>query len=302
MNTLKPIQKILSILLLLMLCIPSANSQAVKTYIDRNNILIGEPIRVDITVGLSSSVYNVDFGIPDSIAHFEFIQKEKRDTTENGVYTLKQSLVFTSFDSGQWLLPSFPITISNENKQQQSFLSDSVIIKVGYSPADSTNALRDIKPVMDVFVIDRTWLYYLAAAITALILFIIIYRYFKNRKKKTPPIFNTRLSAYDEAIQAFAALEKDMATDAKIYHGSISNIFKRYYSRKTNYNLMPDTTGDILMRLKTHAPSDVVSLVAEVMRLGDAVKFAKFNPSANENIQCIQGMKLVIEQLEKNKR
>ena len=184
MNTLKPIQKILSILLLLMLCIPSANSQAVKTYIDRNNILIGEPIRVDITVGLSSSVYNVDFGIPDSIAHFEFIQKEKRDTTENGVYTLKQSLVFTSFDSGQWLLPSFPITISNENKQQQSFLSDSVIIKVGYSPADSTNALRDIKPVMDVFVIDRTWLYYLAAAITALILFIIIYRYFKNRKKK----------------------------------------------------------------------------------------------------------------------
>ncbi len=188
------IYKTTSLFFVLLFALLNAKSQAVKTYINRNNILIGEHIKVDITVSLASPSYKVDFSIPDSIPHFDIINMEKRDTTENGIYTLKQSLLFTSFDSGQWRFPSFPVTVSSPEKGSKSFFSDSVLIKVGYSPADSTDALRDIKPVMDVFVIDRTWLYYLGAAILAIILTIILYKYFKNRKKKAPPLFNTKLT------------------------------------------------------------------------------------------------------------
>ncbi len=95
-------------------------------------------------------------------------------------------------------------------------------------------------------------------------------------------------------------LLKSGAQDAKQYHSSISDIFKRYYSRKNNQNLMADTTGDVLVRLKEKGrSSDLVSSTAEVLRFGDAVKFAKFGPSDAENQQAVNSMKQIIEFLEK---
>lgn len=279
--------------------IQSAKAQAVKTYIDRNKILIGEHIRFEIKVNLASSNYRVDFGIPDSIPHFDVIDQGKYDTTAEGVYTMRQTILFTSFDSGVWKFPSFPVTISAPGQASKSFYSDSVLIQVGYSPADSTNELRDIKPVMDVFVVDQTWIYYAIGALVLLILIYLLYRYFKTRKKKAPPVFNTKLTAYEEAIKALNQLQQS-GSESKAFYSSLSDIFKRYYSRKTNMNLMPDTTGDLLMRLKEHSRSaDIVSTAAEVLRFGDAVKFAKFQPSENENNQAVGYMKQVIDHLEK---
>ncbi len=278
----------------------AAHSQAVKTYIDRNRILIGEHIRFEIKVNLAAANYRVDFGIPDSIPHFDIINEEKYDTTDaDGVYTMRQTILFTSFDSGIWKFPSFPVTVSAPGQTSKTFYSDSVLIQVNYSPADSTNALRDIKPVMEVFVVDSNWLYYAAAALALLVIIFLIYRYFKNRKKKEPPVFNTKLSAFDEAIKALNELAQS-GKEPKVFYSSMSDIFKRYYSRKTNRNLMPDTTGDLLVRLQSqNIASNAVSSAAEVLRFGDAVKFAKYQPTENENIQAIALMKQVIELIEK---
>ncbi|RYY50646.1 MAG: hypothetical protein EOO06_03095 [Chitinophagaceae bacterium] len=273
--------------------------QAVKTYINRNKILIGEQIRFEIKVNLGASNYRVDFGIPDSIPHFDIIDQGKYDTTAEGVYTMRQTILFTSFDSGTWKFPSFPVTISAPGQGSKAFYSDSVIIQVGYSPSDSTDALRDIKPVMQVFVVDRTWIYYAVGALIALILAYLIYRYFKNRKKKAPPLFNTKLTAYEEAVKGLNQLAQSGA-EPKVFYSTLSDIFKRYYSRKVNGNLMPETTGDLLVKLKEHSrSSEIVSSAAEVLRFADAVKFAKFRPSEAENNQAIIVMKSVIDHLEK---
>lgn len=288
------------LLLAVMAGITASYGQAMKTYIDRNRILIGEHIRFEIRVNLASADYRVDFGIPDSIPHFDIIDQGKYDTTDaDGVYTMRQTILFTSFDSGTWKFPAFPVTISSPDKGAKKFLSDSVLIQVGYSPADSSSELRDIKPVMDVFVVDRTWIYYAIGAILALILIYLIYRYFKTRKKKAPPVFDTKLSAYEEAIKALNQLQQS-GSEPKPFYSNLSDIFKRYYSRKTNLNLMPDTTSELLIRLKEHSRStDIVSTAAEVLRFGDAVKFAKFQPSDSENSQAVNLIKQVIDHLEK---
>jgi hypothetical protein len=298
----KPRQPILLVLCFLAAFSISFNGygQALKTYINRNQILIGEPIRFEIKVNLAASNYRVDFNIPDSIPHFDIIESGKYDTTDAGVYTMRQTIVFTSFDSGLWKFPSFPVTISSPGIAGKTILSDSFLVKVNYSPMDSTEELRDIKPVMDVFVVDRTWIYYLVGGILALILAYLIYRYFKNRKKKAPPVFNTKLTPYEEAIKGLNDLLQSGATDAKEYHSRISDIFKRYYSRKNNQNLMADTTGDVLIRLQEKGrSSDLVSSTAEVLRFGDVVKFAKYRPSDTENQQSVNSMKQIIEFIEK---
>jgi hypothetical protein len=279
----------------------SVQSQAVKTEINTNNILIGEQIKYEIKINLANSLYQIDIAIPDSIPHFDIIDQNKYDTVDkNGVYTLRQNIVFTSFDSGVWQIPSFPISISFPNKATQKFASDSFLVKVSYSPADSTGQLRDIKPVMEVFVIDRQWMYITGAVLLAFF----IYRYFKNRKKKAPPLFNTSLSPYDEAMKALNQLHQQSSVSdtasLKLFYITLSDVFKKYYSRKMNKNLMSETTGDMLLLLQTHTASpELLSATAEALRRGDAVKFAKYIPPVTENTQSVSQVKNVIEQLEK---
>ncbi len=301
MNPKQLIYRSIGLVIITLFSITNSRGQAIKTYINRNQILIGEHIHYEIKLSLASSSYSVDFGIPDSIPHFDIIDQKKYDTVgENGIYSLRQTIDFTSFDSGIWKFPAFPITISFPNKAAQKAFSDSVYIRVSYSPADSTNELRDIKPVMKVFVVDRSWMYIAAGILLLIILLIIIYRYFKNRKKKAPLLFNSSLSAFDEAIKALNQLQQQTNADGKIFHTSLSSIFKKYYSRKINKNLLTSTTGDLLLLLKTQSKSsEVVSQAAEALRSGDAAKFAKYQPSAAENNQSLLQIKQTIEHLEK---
>ena len=281
-----------------------AHSQAVQTAINTNDILIGEQVRFEIKINLSNSSYRIDIEIPDSVPHFEIIDQNKYDTTDAaGVYTLRQSIVFTSFDSGVWKIPAFPVSISFPNKATQKFFSDSFLVRVGYSPADSTGQLRDIKPVMEVFVIDRQWMYIAAGILLALLLAYFIYRYFKTREKKAPPLFKESLSAYDEAMKALQKMQKEPPADAislKTYYTALSDVFKKYYSRKVNRNLMSITTGDLLLLLQGQVKDgQIVSGTAEALRCGDAVKFAKYNPPVSQTEQSVLQIKTVIENLEK---
>lgn len=285
-------------------CFQVIVAQALSTTINRNDILIGEQIQYELKINLANSSYKIDIGIPDSIPHFDIINQDKYDTVDaNGVYTLRQHILITSFDSGIWKIPSFPVIISFPNKASQKFVSDSFLVRVGYSPADSTGQLRDIKPVMEVFVVDRSWLYIAAAVLLGLLLAVLLYRYFKNRKKKTPPLFNSSLSAYEEAMKALKQLEQQSAQGSiasRQFYTLLGDIFKKYYSRKTNRNLMTVTTGDMLLMLQTHAKSpETLSAAAQALRCGDAVKFAKYIPSASENTQSVLQIKNTIEQLEK---
>jgi hypothetical protein len=301
MNAHQQIYRTISIIFIALFSFTVSRGQALKTYIDKNRILIGEHIRYEIKLNLASSSYKVNFGIPDSIPHFDIIEQNKYDTVdEHGIYTLRQTILFTSFDSGIWKLPAFPVTISYPNKAAVKALSDSVLIQVGYSPADSTNELRDIKPVMEVFVVDRTWIYIAIGMLLLIILGILLYRYFKKRKKKIPPVFNSNLSAYAEAMKALNQLQQSGNSDPKVFHTSLGEVFKKYYSRKTNQNLMTSTTGDILVLLASHSNApEIVSGTAEALRSGDAAKFAKYQPSASENNQSLLQVKQAIEHLEK---
>jgi hypothetical protein len=285
------------------LCVQTGLAQQFHQSIDKKSILIGEQINYNLQFVLPSPDYTIEFNLPDSFPHFDFISKVKSDSTDSkGNYMVMQKIVLTSFDSGQWQLPSLPIRITN-NTKSYTLNTDSILINVGYAPADSTGKLRDIKPVMDVFVIDNTWLYIIGAVITAIILFILLYRYFKRRPKKQKPIFQSSISPYDEAIQSLKNLSKfnlQLPAEIKEYHTELAAIFKKYFSRKDQRNLLTKTTSDILLTLNENGAEHVVSKVAESLRCSDAVKFAKYLPSVSESENNLQAIKDSIDILEKN--
>lgn len=162
--------------------------QSVGVKTDKTSLLIGEHVQYELMIQLPAPGYRINFNLPDSIPHFEVINNANFDTLENkgGAFLIHKKLILTSFDSGSWHIPSIEVLIDRDN-QSRRFETDSILMEIGYSPADSTNELRDIKPVMEVTFTDYFWVYVAAIVLGLLIISYLVYRYLKNRPKKPAP-------------------------------------------------------------------------------------------------------------------
>ena len=255
--------------------------------------MIGEQIQFKLKVRLAPGT-KASFVIPDSIPHFDIIRKDdvKGLHAENAV---EQVFIFTSFDSGKWFIPAIPITIIGKTTTK-IFTPDSIMITVGYSPDDGTGKLRDIKPVRDVEVPDYFW-YFVLIALTLLFLIIFLLVKYFSRKKKVVTVPG------DPYGEAMAELDKLRATDlteskAKAFHTALSTVFRKYVSYKTGVDETYSTTSDILILTSERYP-DTKTELASVLRINDAVKFAKFRPSKEHSLQTLDKMKELITRIDK---
>lgn len=275
--------------------------QPVQTITDRNDILIGEQIKLKIKAILPAEPAGAMQWIvlPDSIPHFEIVDAGKVDTVsyKDNSRAIEQTIILTSFDSGKWVFPALPFSFA-----QSQIQTDSFAVNVSYSPADSTNQLRDIKPIINVSVTDYTWYYIIAAAVLLLLMSFLLYRYFKKNKKEKPLVAASKLSAYDEAMaemDKLGQLDLREAAAIKMYHSRLGDIFKQYLGRKQQKNLLTKTTGDLLIRMAESGMSaGDVSNLATALRCTDAVKFAKYLPEAAESEDCRQKIKSAIDLVE----
>src|SRR5215831_10583248 len=122
----------------------SQSLPSAKVSIDKNKILLGEQINMQLEAKFSASEPISFFDI-DSINHFEILSRKKIDTVDNRTQiTLSQTMVLTSFDSGHWVIPSFKL-IANK-----TLLTDTIPVDVAFSsPFDASKPYHDIKDVID---------------------------------------------------------------------------------------------------------------------------------------------------------
>ncbi|MBK8710894.1 MAG: DUF4381 family protein [Niastella sp.] len=292
--------------LLVFISVANSYGQSVKTNVDRKQILIGERINYDIRFSFPTKEYQVNFNLPDSLLHFDILNKKRYDSVDGkGNFLIIQKILLTSFDSGQWSIPSFPINIRKINSASSYTLNtDPILINVGYSPEDSTGNLRDIKPIIGVKLIDYSWWYIAAAIAFGLLLLWLVYRYIKKRKKKVKPLFDSPLTAYEEAMQQLQLLDKNTLgsnEEIKQYHVSLSDILKRYLSRLLQKNLLNHTTGDILLiHNQIATDKEMLSELAGILRTNDAVKFAKYIPPKYESEKTKEQLKNILTSIEKH--
>ena len=283
-----------------------SQSPSVQTTTDKNSILIGEQIKVTIKANFRPGLFNIHWlTLPDSIPHFEVVDLTKADTInyKDNSKAIEQTITFTSFDSGKWTIPAFPISFDPlVTDSTLHLVTDPIPVVVMYSPPDSTNQLRDIKPIMDVNISDYTW-YYVAGGILLLcVIGYFVWRYFKNKKQEPAAVFVAKLSPYDEAMLELKKLDQYNLQDAaeiKTYHIRLSEIFKRYLGRKGNKNLDNRTTTELLIQAAENGLSkENISTLATALRCSDAVKFAKYLPTMIESAENKDQIKETISLVE----
>ncbi|MEP7107467.1 MAG: DUF4381 family protein [Ferruginibacter sp.] len=278
----------------------------IKTSVDKSEILIGDQFKLRIEAGFLSEPYKINWPvIPDSFPHFEVISRSRLDSLYNSsrLTGLVQTLTLTSFDSGKWVLPSFLIKIiPAKDSIANNFFTDSVLVIVSFSVSDTTNQLRDIKPIMEVETNNPIW-YWVGSGILLVALIIFLIWFYRNRQKNKGSIpFQTKTSPYDEAMKELHNLRTHNLSapgEIKIVHTKLAEILKRYLSKKQNSDYHNKTTGDILILLRDQSlDKNMLAKAAATLRCGDAVKFAKFLPPSNESEECLRSLKEIIDAIQ----
>ncbi len=284
-----------------------AQAPAIRTSVDKKEILIGDQFKYIVDARFPANAYNITwFNVPDSFNHFEVVRRGKIDTIQdNGMLVCRQILTLTSFDSGINTIPALAINFEPlTNAPTQQLFTDSIPINVSFSPLDSSKTFHDIKTIIEVKDTIPLWLIIGAAIFLAILIILIIYlvKYFR-RRKKIKPLFNSKLSPFEEAMQSLDTLHKENILskgEVKKFHTSLTEIFKRYLSRKMDKNMLNLTSSEVLLTLNdTLLSKENTSVIAGSLRMTDAVKFAKYIPPVSESEVSLINTKKVIEQIDK---
>ena len=280
--------RILTAFALLSCC--AAIAQKATATLDRNDILIGEQIRLRLTVNYTASETPAWFVI-DTIPRFEILERSEVDTQRtDGTVVLSQNLTLTSWDSGKIQLPSFAIGRLQTN---------SLPVNVAYAPSpfDTTQPYHEIKDILEVKKpIEEKWYWYIIFALVVLALFLL---FFPKGKKKTPGVFVPDESAFKKALRQLEQMKRSEVTDNRLFYTELVQVFRDYLHRRKNIYSYSKTTDDLGLQLqRLQMDRDQYAAVLQTLRLSDLVKFARYQPSAAENetsIDTIRDSILLIE-------
>jgi hypothetical protein len=263
-----------------------------KSSVNKDKILLGEPFNLTLQAKFPVNEPISFFDI-DSIPHFEILQRQKIDTSDDRKeIELTQTLVLTSFDSGHWVIPSFTLAA------RRSLITDSIPMDVAFSsPFDPKQPYHDIKDVIDV---ERTkqqqqtkWYWFAAAGF--LVLLIIIYLL----TRKTKPVAKAvDIDAYQEAKTQLARLEKEQL-DSKMFFTRLVDIFRWYLQRRTDIVSFEQTTTDLVIQLHSLKLNEQeYDQLGQALMLSDFVKFARYEPAGPERKASFDVIKNSIEKIE----
>ncbi|MEI9809799.1 MAG: hypothetical protein WDO16_19110 [Bacteroidota bacterium] len=170
----------------------------IRAAVDKNKILIGEPVQLTLEADIPENEA-IHFFTIDTLPHFEISSRQKIDTsnTSEGTF-LKQIIFITSFDSGHWVIPSFVFA--------EGVATDSIPVDVVFSAFNPEQDYHDIKDIIEVNPEkkkEKWWLWY---AIGGGVLLVIVLLIYFLRKKK--PVVRVPVAAIEPYEEAMKQLEK----------------------------------------------------------------------------------------------
>jgi hypothetical protein len=260
---------------------------------DKSKILLGE--QFDIVVGARfTDQSNLSFFAIDSLLHFEILHRSKIDTQRaDQNIVLTQKITLTSFDSGRWQIPAFPLPGTQLKTKP-------IIIDVVFSsPFDPKQDYHDVKDILSVKKpAGSNWYWYLIGAVLLLLLFILLF----PRKKKVPKEEILDANAYRIAITDLQKLKKEEVAekDIKAFYVRMVDIFRKYLLTGKGVQSFSKTTDDLAIQiLNLNLGSNEYNELVQTLKLSDAVKYAKFTPTAEENNQSLEIIRKSIDAIER---
>lgn len=236
----------------------------------------------------------------DTSSHFELIGASKIDTNANG---FSQNVVYTNFDSGNYIFPAFIFYINNKNKID-TIKTEPFQLRCKGIVVDTLKDIRTIKKPIEIPYTFREYLPYiiviwaaLAIVLAALFYFLVIR---KRKQKQLKAKVEVYYSPYQKAIMKLDELEKEnlpMKDEIKLYYTRLTDILREYLETQYKIAALESTTDELMERLK-YSSIDAASRMQlfELLSSADMVKFAKAKPGMNEHEAALISARKFVEQ------
>ena len=271
----------------------------IKTSVEKDKVLVGEPVKVTIEARLPLG-QKMSWFMLDTIPHFEWMDKGLPVETD-GIdgKTVLHSFTIIGYDTGYWTIPHYTIKVENKN-----YSSDTVGLRVDYDPGfNPEENYRDIKETEEVTVENKNkleWLYYVAGGLVLLLLFYLLFRN-KSAQQATKNI--VPLTPFDEALQSLAALRKERpaaAEEVKYFYTKLNDILRNFLSKQFRIPALEETNDEVIIQLRQLSiPGEQFSKTTEALRMADFVKFAKYLPAQADNEKALNIIESAIQSLNK---
>ena len=296
------------LLSLLLISIVSFGQQPIATAtIDTNAMLIGDQVNLALQFSGPSGMQIAWPLIPDTILEkIDVLNREKIDTVMNkqsNTTSYSQNILLTCFDSGFYTIPPIrfhyrmlPDTTIYVTQTRMHFLAVHTVA------VDTTKPIKPIKGPMRAPLTFREILPWIIVGLVVIALIIFLIYYLRKRKKKEP-IFRFRpriqLKPHEVALTEFEKLRvKQLWQQGKLkgYYTELTDILRNYIEDRFNIAAMESTSAEIL-----HDLLEVKSInrsvwddLGKMLMMADMVKFAKENPTPEQNDENLEkGIKFI---------
>ena len=274
--------------------VTTSYSQAITVLaaLDSSIMKIGEQRKIALEVKQphSAVVYFPTINGNDTLAQgIEILKITPPDTLKsNNALTIKQEYFITSFDTGRYVLPPFVF-----KSKTQSYTTEQLYLDVITYDEDLTNAkLTGMAENYDPPFNWVRFLLYLSIVLGVIGLGTLIYYIYKvvqemkNNQIEEEIVVDNRLP-HEIALEELEKIKSDklwQKGEVKVYYTVLTDTLRDYFTRRFNIPAMEMTSSEIIRSLKyEHDAVDAIERVREIFDISDMVKFAKMEPSQEDN-------------------
>lgn len=262
---------------------------------DKQEYLIGDYIRLNITV---HNTAHTEFIFPPagSIApEFEIINISTIDTVkQQNDQQLKEEIVYSIYDSGVYKINPIFIPYKKENDTATYFATtDTIRFIVNTVPVDTTQEIKPIKPIMEVHVKSKLWLYILCAVAGLIALAVLLYFILRKRKQRpVPEVQLTPETLYEQTFNKLLMLDEKKLwqhEQVKEYYTELTDILRDYIERRYSLPAMESTSDEIIeLLVRAAVKPEQIQHMNNILQSADFAKFARSKPLAAENTLAMQ--------------
>lgn len=228
------------------------------------------------------------------------------DTTSaaGGLVTMRQDIKLLAFDSASLYVPPFQFVAGGD-----TIFTNALALKVvvPFEVEVDPQKYFDIKPPQAPDWVWTDYAWWIVGPLLCVLLCAALYfgyRYYKRHRAAEdglPPTAEPPLPPYDRAMAALEALEARKLWQQglfKQYHTELADILRDYIVGRFGTPAREQTSYEILadmQRMDDVTPSSRRSL-KQVLELSDLVKFAKYEPLADDNHLSAVNAKMFVSQ------
>lgn len=276
-----------------------------KTNVD--SIMVGQPFDYQLTLTIPENYYVEWMQFGDTLSKsVDVINASEVVTTpiNNSDVMMTQHLTLTSFDTGYVYVPEISITYAESVRDsiRRTLRTEEQELYVSTVAVDTTQAFRPIKGVMKQGITAKEFFQWTGVLIAVIgIIFLILYLLKKNKNKVVEKVEKPKptIPAIVTAREKLAEVKTNEAwntSNTKEFYTDITGIAREYLEGQFDIDAVEMTSDEIIDSVKSlNFSGKSFDRFRDTLVNADLVKFAKANPTADQNKQAFNDVNSFVE-------